>query len=677
MSGPSPEVPPLEKPSEQRLDSWKEIAAYLNRDVSTAQRWERREGMPVHRHLHDKRGSVYALSTELDAWMLGRNDRNGEQSARNDAAGDIQQGLRQPPSTFTRWVVLLAVAVFLLALVVGRWLQRKEAFWRNPIASAPFRTLADFDRIQGAAAISRDGQFVAFLSDRDGQTDIWVTQVGSGEFHNLTHGSVRSLLNPSVRTLGFSPDGSLVTFWTGLPAGSAKSVGVWAVPTLGGEAKPFLDGAEYDFSPDGSRLAYHPASSGDPLFVSDANQRTSDRSLFSAAAGVHCHFPLFSQDGKYVYFVMGVPPNEWDIWRISTLGGNPERITSLSSRILYPVLLNEHTLLYLASDSDGGGPWLYSIDVNRRIPHRLTYGIEKYTSLAATANGRRIVMTLARPKTSLWHMTLSDSSKQPPVPSPMPIPTSNGFFPRIGPDYLLYVSSAGSNESIWKLAGGTETELWKSEDAHLLGSPAISTDGNEVAFAIQQKGKSVLYVMKADGTGLRIVSDSLDLRGAPAWTPNGAAITIAANDHGTPHLYRISVDGKSTVSLIQEYSTDPVWARDGSYVIYSGPDVGTRFPVKAATVDGGAHFQPHLVLVRGSRNIAVLPGGRGFAYLNGEIQHKDLWLLDPETGAEHQLTKLPPDFNVSDFDISRDGREVIFERTEESSQIVLVDLAGN
>ena len=59
---------PSEKPS-GRMDSWKEIAAYLGRDVTTAQRWEKRERMPVHRHLHDKRGSVYALAPELDAWL--------------------------------------------------------------------------------------------------------------------------------------------------------------------------------------------------------------------------------------------------------------------------------------------------------------------------------------------------------------------------------------------------------------------------------------------------------------------------------------------------------------------------------------------------------------------------------------------------------------------------------
>jgi hypothetical protein len=51
-----------------RLDSWKEIARYLSRDESTVQRWEKRESMPVHRHVHDKRGSAYAYPAELDAW---------------------------------------------------------------------------------------------------------------------------------------------------------------------------------------------------------------------------------------------------------------------------------------------------------------------------------------------------------------------------------------------------------------------------------------------------------------------------------------------------------------------------------------------------------------------------------------------------------------------------------
>src|SRR5436309_15356062 len=84
MGGPSPGTPGSVKSSEDRLDSWKEIAAHLKRDVTTVQRWEKREGMPVHRHLHDRMGSVYASRTELDAWVRSRNLRT-EQESENKA----------------------------------------------------------------------------------------------------------------------------------------------------------------------------------------------------------------------------------------------------------------------------------------------------------------------------------------------------------------------------------------------------------------------------------------------------------------------------------------------------------------------------------------------------------------------------------------------------------------
>ncbi|MGC2613334.1 MAG: hypothetical protein WA354_04820, partial [Terracidiphilus sp.] len=74
-----PGTKPSVSPPEDRLDSWKEIAAYLNRDVTTVQRWEKREGMPVHRHLHERIGSVSASRAELDAWARGRNLQAGKE----------------------------------------------------------------------------------------------------------------------------------------------------------------------------------------------------------------------------------------------------------------------------------------------------------------------------------------------------------------------------------------------------------------------------------------------------------------------------------------------------------------------------------------------------------------------------------------------------------------------
>ena len=288
-------------------------------------------------------------------------------------------------------VALAAVGVA-LAIVASVWLRKTEYFWQSPIADARFQMVTDFDGIEEAAAVSRDGHFVAFLSDRDGQMDVWVTQAGSGEFHNLTRGMVPELVNPSVRTLGFSPDGSSVTFWVRKKASSTGSdISIWAVPTLGGQPRPYLqDVAELDWSRDGSRLVYHTPGAGDPMFVSDGTRVSGGQPIFTAPSGLHSHFPLWSPDSKFIYFVQGSLPDKLDIWRITPTGGNPQQITSHDTRVTYPVLLDGRTLMYLASDSDGSGPWLYSMDVERRIPHRVVSGLDRYTSLAASADGRRL-----------------------------------------------------------------------------------------------------------------------------------------------------------------------------------------------------------------------------------------------------------------------------------------------
>jgi Tol biopolymer transport system component/DNA-binding winged helix-turn-helix (wHTH) protein len=578
----------------------------------------------------------------------------------------------------TTWRLLFPLAAVGAALAIGAslWFERSEYFWRNPIAEARFQTVTDFDGVEEAAAVSRDGHFVAFLSNRDGQMDVWITQVGSGQFHNLTLGRVVELVNPSIRTLGFSPDGALVTFWVRKQnASSGGDISIWAVPTLGGQPKPYLEGvAEFDWSHDGSRLAYHTPGPGDPLFVSDGSLRPEGRPIFTAPAGLHCHFPLWAPDSAFLYFVQGSLPDKLDIWRITPAGGNPERITSHMARVSHPVLLDRRTVMYLASEPDGSGPSLFSVDVKRRIPHKLTSGLDRYTSLAASADGRRLVVTVASPKRTLWRLRIADARSEVSAAARISLTTSTGFSPRLGANYLLYVSRTGTSESIWKLANGTGTELWRGQGARVFGGPAISSDGRNIAFSVRQHGQTLLYVMQADGTNARLVTDSLDLQGAPAWAPDGQSITSAADDHGVPHLFRVPVDGRSPALFVQEYSVDPAWAPDGRFVVYSGPDMGTTFSIKAVTAEAAGHPLPALMLTRGARHLAFLAGGRSLVFLRGEIQHKNLCLIDLETGAERQLTNLAPDFDVRDFDISPDGREVVLERVQEHSEVVLLDL---
>src|SRR5688572_30476300 len=150
----------VERPPDDRLDSWKEIAAYMRRDVTTVQRWEKREGMPVHRHVHDKMGSIYAFKTDLDAWARRR-------SLALAAEPDVEPVTitsTQPPSIPAprprrrRWGAWLAGAAGEALSTLAIWqLQKSEGFGENPLADARFSPLTDFDGIEQAAAISRGG----------------------------------------------------------------------------------------------------------------------------------------------------------------------------------------------------------------------------------------------------------------------------------------------------------------------------------------------------------------------------------------------------------------------------------------------------------------------------------------------------------------------------------------
>jgi Tol biopolymer transport system component len=64
---------------------------------------------------------------------------------------------------------------------------------------------------------------------------------------------------------------------------------------------------------------------------------------------------------------------------------------------------------------------------------------------------------------------------------------------------------------------------------------------------------------------------------------------------------------------------------------------------------------------------------RALVVMRGDIQHKDLWMIDLDTGAQRQLTNLATDFNIRDFDISPDGREIVLERIQEQSDVVLLE----
>jgi Tol biopolymer transport system component len=185
--------------------------------------------------------------------------------------------------------------------------------------------------------------------------------------------------------------------------------------------------------------------------------------------------------------------------------------------------------------------------------------------------------------------------------------------------------------------------------------------------------RSTLTIVTAEGTHVRALAESLAVHGAPAWAPDGRSITVAALRDGVPRLVRVPLDGSPPVPIVESYSTDPSWSPDGRFLVYSAAEVGPSFDVRAVTADGQPIELPRIRLSRGARRIGVIEGGAALIVLRGEIGHSDLWRIDLASGEERRLTDIARDFAVSDFDVSADGSEVVFDRRSDDSDVVLID----
>jgi Tol biopolymer transport system component len=661
---------------DDRLDSWKKIASYLKRDVSTVQRWERREGMPVHRHLHNKLGSVFAYRSELDAWWESRRaelaaDEAGvaetEVAPASAAPGEISA--TEPRRASLRpWVVALGVVA--AGVLIWAAIDARRG-WRNPLADAKYRQLSDFAGSEQAVTVSRDGRYLAFLANRDGRVDAWVGEIGSGTYRNLTNGTLGQLVNPQLRTLTFSADSARLSIWSRRADGSQPGdVGLYSAPVTGGPLEPYSrEAAEFDWSPDGKQFVYHTTAPGDPLFLSDGHTMPGRR-IYEAPAGIHCHFPLWSPDGVFVYFVRGVPPDEWDIWRIRPNGEGLERITNQTARISHPVFIDSRTLLYLATDAEGAGPWIFGIDVERREPHRVSTELTRFTSLGASADGRQLAATMGRTHTSLWRVTVAADLTSASAPVSV---LDDGTAPRVGPGFIVFVSSRGGTPGLYTLTNGAVRELWNGRGARVAGAPAIAPDGRRIAFVADAAHHTRLLTIDVDGSNLKTLSESLALQGRVAWSPDGRSLVVAALRDGQPQLMRFDASGGAPGALVPEYSIDPVWSPDGRFLVYSGPDVGTTFPLRAAAPDGRPYLLPGVMLTRGARRVAFMGSARDLVILRGDIGHRNLALVDLGSGEERPLAQLPADFDVRDFDVAGNGRELLLDRSQESSDLALIE----
>lgn len=165
-----------------RLDSWKDIAGYFQRDIRTVQLWEKKEAMPVHRHTHEGRSSVYAFPEELEEWLRGRRQLRDE-TLPLKMEPQPEGATPQRRLTGARWWIVAGV-VLLAALALFARYRIRQMRGDAPLASRMLAVLPFRDLGSPNAPVQQD-----FLVD--GLTEDLITDLGrSGQLAVMSSRSV-------------------------------------------------------------------------------------------------------------------------------------------------------------------------------------------------------------------------------------------------------------------------------------------------------------------------------------------------------------------------------------------------------------------------------------------------------------------------------------------------------
>src|ERR1051326_788070 len=286
-------------------------------------------------------------------------------------------------------VLIAAVA---LSVAAGWWLGHSTTFEPSPATDASLINLAGYSRTERAAAISPDGKFFAFVSDRGGQPDIWVRQVSGGDPVQITH-------DPALKfDVVYAPDGESIYYST---SGAQRMI----LRTGGLPGSPRKIAADARFpapSPDGKRLAY--VSAGQQIQV--ANPDGSGARQIASVPSVQ--YPQWSPAGKWLAYTAGSLFDTYQISIVDAEGKHQKAITSFTGGFIYCLawIPNSRRVIFsrqIASDSAD----LFSVSADAGDIRRLTLGAKGViTSCSVSADGKRLVGTSEEQDWEIWKAQL-------------------------------------------------------------------------------------------------------------------------------------------------------------------------------------------------------------------------------------------------------------------------------
>ncbi len=592
-----------------------------------------------------------------------------------ESDAETKNAVESAPARLSRIQLLGGLAAVAVVVFGSSWLLAPDEHLRNPLIGATWTHLTNYEGTEFGATLSPDGNTVSFVWDKEGEFDLFTCQVGTGRPMNRTHGSNKVWHN-YLSDGGFNADSSEV--W--LAGGRTRRLKF--MPLQGGVfASRYAEKAvSIDWTRDGSRVVYHTFDDGDPLFVARGREHPQEP-ILKGPPGVHQHHPLWSFDDERIFFVRGRPSTEdMDLWWVRPDGRDPEQLTHGLKSVIFPAPISEQAILFIADDRKGAGLSLFVMDLDTREYQRVEQGVAQFTSVSASADGKKLVATESHPRGSLWTMPIRQAIVTEADVNPVEdMPTLRAIAPRFQGEDLYYFSSRGSGDGLWRLRDGNAEEIWQGGERALLSPPSFSADGRFAAIVTSEGSKVVLSLLDTDSSEVvGPLNGGLEVRGAPSWSPDGQWIVIAGKDKDGHALFKIGVgDRKGEIErLVEGEVLNPLWSPRGDMIVYTGIQLNALMPLRAVDPEGEPVVLPDIGVRRAGERYRFLLDGSGLIYMQGLNYSQDFHLLDLTTMESRVLSELEGTATMRTFDVSPDGSSIVFDRVQPNSDIVLIELAG-
>jgi Tol biopolymer transport system component len=679
---------------ETTLDSWKAIAAHLKRDVRTVKRWEKLEGLPVHRHLHQARSSVYAYPSEIAAWSASRKPQPERTAA-----------WRRPLSA------LAFAAVLMLSLLL--------------VADAPFSAVAAAQEATGQSGmvarqiwtgpgvpgvddetVTPDGRFLVFSNGRD----LSVRNLATGENRQLTNngpsiaGSVQSAEFPLV-----SPDGTLVAYsWFNNGVYELRIVQFGAMPQASSRVVYRNEDVQYwqphAWSPDGARI----------VIAIEGRTGTYQIVLISAEDGgaqilksLEWRAPQkvsFSPDGRYIAYDVRVREDspDRDIFILSVDGRREIPLVQSPAIDHDAVWTPDGKRILFASDRRGNtGLWMIQVGDGKPqgAPELLKPDMGGIASLGFSRDGSYYYGVRTRSQ-DVYVAELNPETgdlSRPPVRLTERFQGSNlgGAWSPDGRK-LAYFSRRGTTSSgpgnmavvIRSLDTGEEREFFSNLAFNRRWPIARwSPDGQSLLLATRDnRGRGSLHRMDAHTGTVNLLLQSLTASNSgaavdsrPCISPDGRTIYYFQSTDGTEASSVMAYDTDTGRQQELERSMSPrritslACSKDGKWLAFlaDSPAKGGSESLNVLPIGGGEPreiFRPEQGgdALFGVSGIEWTHDDRFILLLRRHLGKNDLWRISPHGGTPQKVLS-GDGFELLSFPrVHPDGRRLAFTAGEDA-----------